>query len=195
MLTPASVAISSRLRPGVRREPMPEGRPASCGRTPSRRARRKRPSSVGACPSGIWSGMFTIVPGWPRPWEAVSPPRSARPVPRAPDRHAPERRGLPRAGTRRQARGMTDAEVKGAARSAPRRGTPVPARLALAAALLGFFMICLDATAVNVALPAIGRSLHGATDGLQWVLDGYTVLFAALLISAGAVSDRAGARR
>ena len=90
---------------------------------------------------------------------------------------------------------MTDAEVKRAARSARRRGTPVPARLALAAALLGFFMICLDATAVNVALPAIGRSLRGATDGLQWVLDGYTVLFAALLISAGAVSDRVGARR
>ena len=90
---------------------------------------------------------------------------------------------------------MTDAEVKGAARSARRRGTPVQARLALAAALLGFFMICLDATAANVALPVIGRSLHGATDGLQWVLDGYTVPFAALLISAGAVSDRAGARR
>jgi DHA2 family methylenomycin A resistance protein-like MFS transporter len=88
---------------------------------------------------------------------------------------------------------MTDAEV--AAPSAHRRGTPVPARLALAAALLGFFMICLDATAVNVALPGIGRSLHGATAGLQWVVDGYTVPFAALLISAGAVSDRAGARR
>lgn len=90
---------------------------------------------------------------------------------------------------------MTDAEVKVAARSARRRGTPVPGRLALTAALLGFFMICVDATAVNVALPAIGCSLHGATDGLQWVVGGYTVPFAALLISAGAVSDRAGARR
>jgi MFS transporter, DHA2 family, methylenomycin A resistance protein len=89
---------------------------------------------------------------------------------------------------------MTNAEVKVAARPA-RRGTPVPARLALAAALAGFFMVCLDATAVNVALPAMGRSLHGATDGLQWVVDGYTVPFAALLISAGAVSDRVGARR
>jgi MFS transporter, DHA2 family, methylenomycin A resistance protein len=67
--------------------------------------------------------------------------------------------------------------------------------LILLAALLGFFMISLDATAVNVAIPSIGRSLHGATDGLQWVVDGYTVMFAALLISAGAVSDRAGARR
>jgi len=90
---------------------------------------------------------------------------------------------------------MTDAELTTTARSAPHRGTPIPARLTLIAALLGFFMICLDATAVNVALPAIGHSLHGATDGLQWVVDGYTVPFAALLISAGSVSDRAGARR
>jgi DHA2 family methylenomycin A resistance protein-like MFS transporter len=64
----------------------------------------------------------------------------------------------------------------------------------LTAALLGFFMISLDATAVNVALPAIARSLGETTSGLQWVVDGYTVPFAALLISAGAVSDRLGAR-
>jgi MFS transporter, DHA2 family, methylenomycin A resistance protein len=66
--------------------------------------------------------------------------------------------------------------------------------LVLTAALLGFVMISLDATAVNVALPAIGRSFGDATSGLQWVVDGYTVPFAALLISAGAVSDRLGAR-
>jgi DHA2 family methylenomycin A resistance protein-like MFS transporter len=65
----------------------------------------------------------------------------------------------------------------------------------LTAALLGFFMISLDATVVNVALPTIARSLHGATSSLQWVVDGYTVPFAALLISAGAISDRAGASR
>jgi DHA2 family methylenomycin A resistance protein-like MFS transporter len=68
-------------------------------------------------------------------------------------------------------------------------------RRALAAAMLGFFMISLDATAVNVALTSIGRSLHEATAGLQWVVDGYTLPFAALLVSAGAVSDRFGARR
>jgi DHA2 family methylenomycin A resistance protein-like MFS transporter len=68
-------------------------------------------------------------------------------------------------------------------------------RRALAAAMLGFFMISLDATAVNVALTSIGRSLHGTTAGLQWVVDGYTLPFAALLVSAGAVSDRFGARR
>jgi DHA2 family methylenomycin A resistance protein-like MFS transporter len=90
---------------------------------------------------------------------------------------------------------MTSIDAKAAGRPAGRPAGPASARLALAAALLGFFMICLDATVVNVALPAIGRSLHGATDGLQWVVDGYTVPFAALLISAGSVSDRAGARR
>jgi DHA2 family methylenomycin A resistance protein-like MFS transporter len=72
---------------------------------------------------------------------------------------------------------------------------PAPAALVLLAALLGFFMTALDATAVNVALPGIGRSLGGGTAGLQWVVDGYTLMFAALLVSAGTVSDRAGARR
>jgi EmrB/QacA subfamily drug resistance transporter len=63
------------------------------------------------------------------------------------------------------------------------------------AALLGFFMLSLDATAVNVALPGIGRTLGGSTAGLQWVVDAYTLMFAALLVSAGAVSDRVGAKR
>jgi MFS transporter, DHA2 family, methylenomycin A resistance protein len=72
---------------------------------------------------------------------------------------------------------------------------PGSARTVLVTALLGMFMICLDATAVNVALPAMGRMLHGGTAGLQWVVDGYTVMFAALLVSAGAVSDRVGAKR
>lgn len=89
-------------------------------------------------------------------------------------------------------------EIKGRARrdtaSASAAPAPGPA-LILMAALLGFFMTALDATAVNVALPGIGRSLGGGTAGLQWVVDGYTLMFAALLVSAGAVSDRAGARR
>jgi MFS transporter, DHA2 family, methylenomycin A resistance protein len=65
----------------------------------------------------------------------------------------------------------------------------------LLASLLGFFMLCLDATAVNVALPGIGRTLGETTAGLQWVIDAYTLMLAALLISAGAVSDRIGAKR
>lgn len=65
----------------------------------------------------------------------------------------------------------------------------------LLAALLGFFMLSLDSTAVNVALAGIERTLGGSTAGLQWVIDAYTLMFAALLISAGAISDRIGAKR
>src|SRR5947209_2575886 len=71
-------------------------------------------------------------------------------------------------------------------------GSAVPA---LAAAVLGFFVITLDAVVVNVALPSIRRDLGAGMTGLQWVVDGYTLMFAALLLSAGALSDRAGARR
>src|SRR5215210_889831 len=67
--------------------------------------------------------------------------------------------------------------------------------LALAAALLGFFVITLDAVVVNVALPAIRSDLGGGMTGLQWVVDGYTLMFAALLLSSGSLSDRIGARR
>jgi MFS transporter, DHA2 family, methylenomycin A resistance protein len=74
--------------------------------------------------------------------------------------------------------------------------TPIPAPgWSLAAALVGFFVVTLDAVIVNVALPAIGRDLAGGLSGLQWVVDGYTLMFAALLLSAGSLSDRLGARR
>ena len=66
---------------------------------------------------------------------------------------------------------------------------------ALAAAALGFFAVTLDALVVNVALPSIRRDLGGGITGLQWVLDGYTLMFAALLLSAGSLSDRLGSRR
>src|SRR6516165_11582218 len=65
----------------------------------------------------------------------------------------------------------------------------------LAAAVLGFFMITLDAVVVNVALPSIRAGLGGGLTGLQWVVDGYTLMFAALLLSAGSLSDRSGAAR
>jgi MFS transporter, DHA2 family, methylenomycin A resistance protein len=64
----------------------------------------------------------------------------------------------------------------------------------VAAGMFGFFMITIDVSAVNVALATMGRELHTATAGLQWVVDGYTLMFAALLLSAGALSDRIGAR-
>lgn len=65
----------------------------------------------------------------------------------------------------------------------------------LLASLLGFTVITIDVSAVNIALPAIGNSLHGGMTGLQWVVDAYTLMCAALMLSAGALADRAGARR
>jgi len=53
----------------------------------------------------------------------------------------------------------------------------------------------LDTTIVNVALPRIGTDLHGGVSFLQWVVDSYTLVFAALLLSAGAACDILGARR
>ncbi|MFI0719124.1 MFS transporter [Streptomyces sp. NPDC021224] len=79
----------------------------------------------------------------------------------------------------------------GAPPGTARGGSP----LVLGAALLGFFLISLDALIVTVALPDIGRSLDVGMSGLQWVVDGYTLMFAALMLSAGALSDRIGATR
>lgn len=69
------------------------------------------------------------------------------------------------------------------------------AQATLIAALLGFFVITLDAVVVNVALPTLAHDLGASMDGLQWVVDGYTLMFGALLMSAGALADRIGARR
>src|SRR4051812_11254550 len=69
------------------------------------------------------------------------------------------------------------------------------AALSLTAAVLGFFVITFDAVVVNVALPSIRGDFGGGITGLQWVVDGYTLMFAALLLWAGALSDRIGARR
>jgi len=84
-----------------------------------------------------------------------------------------------------------------AAHAAAGAAAPTGARsgAALAAAVLGFFVVTLDAVVVNVALPSMRRDLGGGITGLQWVVDGYTLMFAALLLSAGSLSDRLGARR
>ncbi|MEU9172351.1 MFS transporter [Streptomyces sp. NPDC048420] len=68
-------------------------------------------------------------------------------------------------------------------------------RLALAAVCLGFFMILLDGSALNVALPAIERDVHGSISALQWVVNIYTIPLASVLLTAGSISDRWGARR
>ena len=69
---------------------------------------------------------------------------------------------------------------------------PVGSVRALLAALLGFTVITVDVSAVNIALPYLHRDLGGGMAGLQWVVDAYTLMFAALMLSAGAVTDRIG---
>ena len=64
--------------------------------------------------------------------------------------------------------------------------------LALPSLLLAAFIINLDITIVNVALPSLVRELHTSNSQLQWVVDGYNLLFAALLLAAGSLSDRLG---
>ncbi|GAA2347248.1 MFS transporter [Streptomyces kunmingensis] len=74
----------------------------------------------------------------------------------------------------------------------PRRS---PQGVVLAASLLAFFVISLDGSVVNVALPAISDSLSGSMADLQWIIDGYTLMFAAFMLTAGTFSDRIGASR
>lgn len=68
-------------------------------------------------------------------------------------------------------------------------------RATLAVAMLGFFVVALDAQIVNVALPDIRSSLGGGLSGLQWVVTGYTLMFASLQLFAGSFSDRIGSKR
>ena len=65
----------------------------------------------------------------------------------------------------------------------------------LAAAVLGSGVAFLDATVVNVALPAIGEDLDAGLTGLQWVLDGYLLTLGALLLLGGSLGDLFGRRR
>src|SRR5215475_12830406 len=62
----------------------------------------------------------------------------------------------------------------------------------LVALLLSAFLVNLDTTLVNVALPAMVRELHATTTQLQWVVDAYNLVFAALLLACGSLSDRFG---
>ena len=64
--------------------------------------------------------------------------------------------------------------------------------LILVALLLAAFLVNLDTTLVNVALPAMVRQLHATTTQLQWVVDSYNLVFAALLLTFGSLSDRFG---
>jgi MFS family permease len=72
----------------------------------------------------------------------------------------------------------------------------LPARahrgVAFAVLCLATFTINLDTTIVNIALPSLVRQLDASTRELQWVVDAYTLTFAALVLAAGSLGDRYG---
>lgn len=76
---------------------------------------------------------------------------------------------------------------------------PVPDRgrrlLILVICSMSLLIVGLDATIVNVALPAIHRSFHSTLSGLQWTVDAYTLVLASLLMLSGSTADRLGRRR
>src|SRR4051794_704207 len=59
---------------------------------------------------------------------------------------------------------------------------------------VGYFLVLLDVTVVNVALPQIGDGLAAGVSGLQWVVDGYALALAALLLTGGTLGDLRGHR-
>ncbi len=74
-------------------------------------------------------------------------------------------------------------------------GRLVPAWLVLGLVCVGQFMVVLDASIVNVALPSIQRDLHFSSSGLQWIVNAYTVTFAGFLLLGGRAADLFGRRR
>ncbi|HYQ64537.1 MFS transporter, partial [Actinophytocola sp.] len=69
------------------------------------------------------------------------------------------------------------------------------ARGILAATILGSGMAFLDSTVVNIALPRIGEEFGAGVSGLQWILDGYMLTLAALILVSGSLGDRYGRRK
>lgn len=67
--------------------------------------------------------------------------------------------------------------------------------IVLVTCCLSLLLVMMDVTIVNVALPSIRIALHGSFSTLQWVVDGYTLMVASLLVLMGAIADRVGRRR
>ena len=60
---------------------------------------------------------------------------------------------------------------------------------------MSLFLVGLDVSIVNVALPSIGRGLNASVSGLQWAVDAYTLVLASLLMLSGSSADRFGRKR
>ena len=77
----------------------------------------------------------------------------------------------------------------------PRTPSATRPGLVLLVVSAAVFLASLDLFIVNVAFPELSRSLDASTSALSWVLNGYTITFAALLAPAGRIADRIGRRR
>src|SRR5262245_65490340 len=65
----------------------------------------------------------------------------------------------------------------------------------LAVTCLSVVVVALDLTILNIALPSISAELHASTGDLQWIVDAYSLAFAAVMLPAGLAGDRFGRRR
>ena len=76
-----------------------------------------------------------------------------------------------------------------------KRRPQAPREVVLVVMCVGYFLVLLDVTIVNVALPTIGHRLGVTVSGLQWVVDGYAVALAALMLTGGTIGDARGHKR
>ncbi|MFR9674843.1 MFS transporter [Streptomyces sp. TR06-5] len=94
-----------------------------------------------------------------------------------------------------------DEEVTARTPAGPAERTTVPSagpgekRLTLLVVCSALFLALLDSTVISLALPTVQRDLNAGVEGLQWIVDGYILLYAALLLTGGTLGDRFGRRR
>ncbi|MFF8380220.1 MFS transporter [Streptomyces sp. NPDC015661] len=88
----------------------------------------------------------------------------------------------------------TDPSFSPAASVDPMPDRPSLSLSPLIALSLGYFLVMLDVTVVNVAVPAVRASLAAGSSDLQWIVDGYSAFFAGLLLVGGGLGDRFGHR-
>lgn len=80
-------------------------------------------------------------------------------------------------------------------RSAPDSGSPASSKWVLAATILGSSITFIDGTVVNVALPVLQSELNASVSAAQWIIEGYALILAALILVGGALGDHYGRKR
>jgi EmrB/QacA subfamily drug resistance transporter len=106
-----------------------------------------------------------------------------------------ERRGAPSPADGVSVRELASATGPASADDRGRAARPANPWLVLVVACLAQFMVVLDLTVVNVALPSVQRGLHFSAANLQWVVNGYTLMFGGLLLLGGRAADLLGRKR